>query len=723
MNISRRLLAALPLLAALAFLLLSPVPQRAASPSASTPKMQYPETRRGDTVDNYHGTTIADPYRWLEEPDSPETRAWVTAQNKLTNQFLEEVPARQAIRKRLEGLWNYERFGLPVKRGGRYFFTRNDGLQNQSVLYVADTLDAEPRLLLDPNTLSKDGTVSLTGWRPSDDGKLLAYGLASAGSDWQEWKVLEVDNGKNTDDVIQWVKFSGASWKKDGSGFYYSRYDAPQPGETYTAANYYHKLYFHKLGTPQSEDRLIYKRDDEKEWGFGGHVTEDGRYLLIHVWRGSESKNLLFYQDLTKDDAPIVELIRDWEASFDFVGNEGSKFWLATDFQAPKQRIVQIDLEKPTQDEWREIVPETADTLTDVSFVGQRLICQYLHDVQTQVKQFALDGKPLGDIALPAGGTAGGFGGRQDERETFYYFTNQTMPTTVFRYDLETEQSTVFRRPQVDFAGENYVVRQVFYQSKDGTRVPLLIAHRKDLELNGQNPTLLYGYGGFNISMTPAFSVTSAAWMEMGGVYAVACLRGGGEYGREWHDAGKLDKKQNVFDDFIAAAEYLIDEKITSPGKLAIKGGSNGGLLVGACLTQRPDLFGAALPGVGVLDMLRYHQFTIGRAWKLEYGSADDPEQFKTLLAYSPLHNIKSGAQYPPTLVTTGDHDDRVVPAHSYKFAAELQRAQAGDAPILIRIDVSAGHGGGKPTTKMIEESADTLAFLVRVLNMELPKP
>jgi prolyl oligopeptidase len=720
MKLAKYLVGALPLLVALVLVIFTPLPPSAAPLAGAQDAMPfaYPPARRDNTIDNYHGTEIADPYRWLEAPDSPETRAWVTAENKLTESFLSQIPQRDAIRKRLTALWNYERFGLPHKKGQRYFYTRNDGLQNQSVLYVADTLEGEPRVLLDPNTLSQDGTVSLTGWQASDDGARLAFGLASAGSDWQEWKVLDVATGKLADDHLRWVKFSGASWKKDGSGFYYSRYDAPDEGEAYTAANFYHKLYFHKLGTPQAEDKLIYERPDEKEWNFSGHVTDDGQYLLILVWRGSESKNLVFYQALDEADAPVVELINTWEASFDYLGNEGEKFWLATDLDAPQQRVIQIDLAAPARDQWREIVPEAKDTLSSVSLVGDRLVCQYLHDVQSQVKLFTLAGEAASEIKLPDGGVAGGFGGERTDRETFYYFTNLTTPTSIFRYDFDTQESTLFRRPNVDFDASPYVAEQVFYASKDGTKIPLTIVCRRDIQLDGSHPTILYGYGGFNIPQLPGFSVTTATWLELGGVYAVANLRGGGEYGRAWHDAGKLDNKQNVFDDFIAAAEYLIETKYTSRAKLAISGRSNGGLLVGACMTQRPELFGAALPGVGVLDMLRYHQFTIGRAWAAEFGSADDPKQFKTLLAYSPLHNLKPGTHYPPTLINTGDHDDRVVPAHSYKFAAELQRVHAGDAPVLIRIDTSAGHGGGKPTTKLIDETADTLAFLVKVLKV-----
>ncbi|HTN76566.1 MAG TPA: S9 family peptidase, partial [Pirellulaceae bacterium] len=480
--------------------------------AADMPTFPYPAARRGDTIEVYHGQKIADPYRWLEEPDSPETRAWVTAENKITDAFLAEIPQRGAIRGKLERLWNYERFGLPVKRGGKYFYSRNDGLQNQAVLLVTDSLKAEPRLLLDPNTLSKDGTVALTGWQASEDGRHLAFGLASAGSDWQEWKVLEVATGKETTDHLRWVKFSGVSWLKDGSGFFYSRYDEPQAGEAYTAANYYQKLFFHKLGTPQSEDRLIYKRDDQKEWGFGGHVTDDGKYLLIHIWRGSEAKNLVFYKELAKPDAPIVELVSEWEADFDYVGNDGTTFWFTTDLEAPRRRLIAIDLAHPERKAWKQLIAEAADPLSGASLVGDRFICHYLHNVQSQVKLFELNGQPAGEIALPAGGTAGGFGGERADRETFYYFTNMTTPATTFRYDFDQKTSTVFRQPKIDFDGGKYVVEQVLYPSKDGTKIPLTIAHRKDLKLDGQHPTILYGYGGFNISVTPGFSAGTAAW-------------------------------------------------------------------------------------------------------------------------------------------------------------------------------------------------------------------
>jgi prolyl oligopeptidase len=689
---------------------------------AHRPRMTYPPTAKTNVVDDYHGTKVTDPFRWLEDDNSPETRAWVEAQNKVTFAYLETIPARERIRARLTKLWNYERYGVPFREGGRYFFTKNDGLQNQAVLYTADALDAAPRVLLDPNTLSPDGTVALSGYQVSDDGNLLAYGLATAGSDWNEWKVRDVRTGRDLEDHLKWVKFSGASWLKDGSGFFYSRYDEPKPGEQLKGVNYYQKLFFHRLGTPQSEDRLIYERRDQKEWGFGGSVTDDGRYLIISVWRGTDPKNLVFYRDLAQPDAPVVELIREFEADFTFIDHDGPVFWFRTDLDAPRARVVAIDLRRPQREHWREVIPQSEATLKSVSAVGGRFIASYLKDARSVVKVFELDGRFAGDVELPGVGSAGGFGGKRAEAETFYSFTSFTTPGTVYRYDVAGGRSTVFRAPQVDFDPADFETRQVFYHSKDGTRVPMFITHRRGLKPDGANPTLLYGYGGFNISLTPSFSVSVLAWLEMGGVYAVPNLRGGGEYGEEWHQAGTKLKKQNVFDDFIAAAEWLIANRYTSPGKLAISGGSNGGLLVGAAMTQRPELFRAALPAVGVMDMLRFHKFTIGWAWTSDYGSADNAEEFKALLAYSPLHNLKPGTRYPATLVTTADHDDRVVPAHSFKFAARLQECQArGGPPTLIRIETRAGHGAGKPTAKLIEEAADKWAFLVRELGMEKP--
>ncbi|MBI3844130.1 MAG: S9 family peptidase, partial [Planctomycetes bacterium] len=597
---------------------------------------------------------------------------------------------------------------------------KNDGLQNQSVLYWAPSLDAEPKVLLNPNTLTADGTIALEGTAVSEDGKFLAYGLRSSGSDWIEWKVRDIDTGTDLADDLKWIKFSGVSWTKDGSGLFYSRYDEPNAATMMEAANYYQKLFFHRVGTAQSEDVLVYQRPDQKEWGFMPRVTEDGRYLVIQVWKGTEDKYLIYYKDLMEAaDSPVVELIREFEADFTFVGNDGPVFWFKTDLAAPRARIIAIDTTAPDRTNWREVVPQADETLLGATVAGDHFIASYLKDAHSHVRVFRLDGQLEREVALPGIGTASGFQGRRNDPETFYAFTSFTTPTTIFHYDVSNGASTVFRKPTVAFDPDAYETKQVFYASKDGTRIPMFISHRRGLKLDGSNPTLLYGYGGFNISLTPAFSVENLVWMEMGGIFAQPNLRGGGEYGEAWHLAGTKAQKQNVFDDFIAAAEWLIANEYTSTPKLAISGHSNGGLLVGACLTQRPDLFGAALPGVGVMDMLRFHKFTIGWAWTSDYGSSDDPAQFKALYAYSPLQNIKPGTHYPPTLVTTADHDDRVVPAHSFKFAATLQAAQTGDAPILIRIETKAGHGAGKPTAKQIEEAADTWAFLVRALHVK----
>ncbi len=678
----------------------------------------YPAARESDQTDTYHGTEVADPYRWLEDPDSEESRAWIEAENALSFGFLEKIPAREKIAERLTTLWNYERYGMPYLQGGRYFYGKNDGLQNQSVLYVAETLDTVPRVLLDPNTLSADGTVALAGTATSEDGKWFAYGLSAAGSDWTEWHVRNVDTGEDTEDLVRWVKFSGASWAKDASGFYYSRYDAPPEGEELQQANYFQKLYFHTLGTDQAEDVLVYERPDQKEWGFNGSVSEDGAFLIIGVRQGTDPKNRLFYKSLTEPNAQVIELIPDLEAQYRFLGNDGPVFWLRTNLDAPKNRVIALDTRNPGKEHWMEVIPEAADLLESVSLVGEKFIAEYLHDAATEIKVFALDGTFERTVDLPGIGSAGGFGGKRAQTETFYSFTSFTTPTSIYRYDVRAGESTLYRRPEVAFSPDDYETTQIFYASKDGTQIPMFITHRKGLTLDGSNPTYLYGYGGFDISLTPSFSPAQIVWMEMGGILAVPNLRGGGEYGAEWHEAGIKDKKQNVFDDFIAAAEWLIAHGYTSTPKLAIGGGSNGGLLVGACLTQRPDLFGACLPAVGVLDMLRFQKFTIGWAWTSDYGSADNPEDFPYLYAYSPLHTLKPGTAYPATLITTGDHDDRVVPAHSFKFAAALQAAQSGPAPTLIRIETRAGHGAGKPTAKVIEEAADRWAFLVEVLRI-----
>lgn len=690
-------------------------------------KFTYPQAKKVDQVDNYHGVKVADPYRWLENPDSEDSRAWIEAENKLTFGFLDQIPERAKIKERLTRLWNFEKYGPPFKEGGRYFYFKNDGLQNQSVLYTLKSLDGEPRVLLDPNKLSADGTVALSGYAVSEDGKYLAYGLSTSGSDWQEWKVREIETGNDLSDSIKWVKFSGASWTTDGKGFFYSRYDEPNEKTKLEDANYYQKLFYHRLGAPQSEDVLVYERKDQKEWGFNGQVTEDGRYLIVSVWQGTDPKNLVFYKDLRNGTASgseraenkVIELINEFEAAYNFIGNDGPVFWFRTDQNAPRGRIIAIDTRKFEHGGWKELVPQAAETLEGVSLVGDHFIASYLKDARAQIKLFDLGGKFVREVKLPGIGAAAGFAGKRKDSETFYAFTSFTTPTTIYRYDVKTGKSEVYRQPKVDFDPNAYETKQVFYKSKDGTRVPMFITHKKGLKLDGQNPALLYGYGGFSVSLTPAFSISNLVWMEMGGVYAQPNLRGGAEYGEEWHLAGTKSKKQNVFDDFIAAAEWLIANKYTSTPKLAIQGGSNGGLLVGACVTQRPDLFGAALPAVGVMDMLRFHKFTIGWAWTSDYGSPDNPEDFKALYAYSPLHNIKPGVKYPATLITTADHDDRVVPAHSFKFAATLQAAQSGDAPTLIRIETKAGHGAGKPTSKIIEEISDSWGFLARVLGMK----
>ena len=690
--------------------------------SVMAQKIEYPKAQKVDQTDDYHGTKIADPYRWLENPDAPQSREWIEAQNKLTFGFLAQIPERQQLKERLTKLWNYEKYSAPFKESKRYFYYKNDGLQNQNVLYTTDSLEGTPRVLLDPNTLSQNGTVALSGTAISEDGKLLAYSLSSAGSDWQEWKVRDVLTGKDLDDHLKWSKFSGAAWTPDNKGFYYSRYDEPNEKTKLEDANYFQKLYYHRIGTKQSADALIYERKDQKEWGFGGAVSEDGRYLIINVWRGTDPKNLLFYQDLKAKNSKVVELIKDFEASYTFIGNDGAVFYFRTDLKASRGKIIAIDTNKPERKNWKEIIAESAETIdgeSGVSFVNNQFIVPYLKDARSQIKIFEVGGKLVREVELPGIGTASGFAGKRKDKETFYAFTGFTAPTTIYRYDLTTGKSAIFRAPKVDFNPNDYETKQIFYASKDGTKVPMFITHKKGLKLDGKNPTYLYGYGGFNVSLTPAFSISNLVWMEMGGVFAQPNLRGGGEYGEDWHQAGMKLKKQNVFDDFIAAAQWLIANKYTSTPKLAIGGGSNGGLLVGACLTQRPDLFGAALPAVGVMDMLRFQKFTIGWAWTSDYGSSENAEDFKALFAYSPLHNIKPGTAYPPTMVTTADHDDRVVPAHSFKFAATMQAAQAGANPILIRIETDAGHGAGKPTTKVIEEVADRWGFLVKVLQIK----
>ena len=689
---------------------------------APEPGPAYPISKKVVQVDDYHGVKVSDPYRWLEDGNSKDTEAWISAQNKLTQSYLGQIPARARIKARLTALWNYERYGVPFKEGGRYFISRNDGLQNQAALYTMARLDDTPRLLLDPNTLAVDGTVALAGMAVSPDGKYLAYGTAASGSDWNQWKVRDIDSGRDLPDDLQWVKFSGASWTKDGKGFFYSRYDAPNEATKLADTNYFQKLYFHRIGTLQSADVLVYHRPDHKDWGFAGQVTDDGRYLIVSISQGTEPKERIYVKDLADDSNPVLPMLDDFDAAYSFIDNIGTTFLFRTDKDASRSRIVAIDSSAPAAANWKTLVPEAPETLLSASLVGHRLIADYLRDAHSEVRVFDLNGKQMESIALPGIGTASGFAGKRTDDETFYAWTGFTEPTTIYRHDLQTNKSSVLRQPKVAFDPGAFVTTQVFYTSKDGTRIPMFIVHKKGLKRDGSNPTYLYGYGGFNISLTPAFSVANLAWMEMGGVYAVPSLRGGGEYGESWHQAGTKLQKQNVFDDFIGAAEWLIANNYTSTPKLAIGGGSNGGLLVGAALTQRPELFGAALPAVGVMDMLRFHKFTIGWGWTSDYGSSDDAAQFKALYAYSPLHNLHPGTCYPATMITTADHDDRVVPAHSFKFAAAEQAAQAGSAPVLIRIDVKAGHGAGKPTGKLIEEIADRWGFLTRVLGMpEMP--
>jgi len=691
--------------------------------AAEEGRIEYPDTRRGNQVDVYHGVKVADPYRWIEADvrHSPEVAAWVAAENKLTARYLEAIPERPAVRRRLTEMWNFAQYFSPMKQGGRYYYLKNDGLQNQAVLYVMDTLDGPPRPLLDPNRWSKDGTIALAGLGFSDEGKYLAYGRSEAGSDWSTWRLMEIATGRLLDDELRWIKFSLASWTKDGRGFFYARYEEPRRGAEFQALNFNNKLYYHRVGTPQSADALVYWRPEHPEWQYEGIVSDDGRYLIIAIMRGTDERQRIVVRDLAEPYAMPVELIDNFDHEYTFVGNDGPVLFFKTDLDAPRRRLMAIDLRQPKRVAGKEIIAQTEATLLQVSLVGDQFIACYLQDVVSRVKVFSLAGQFVRDVALPGIGTAMGFGGKRTDTETFYSFSSIATPPSIYHYDVTTGASRLMRRAEVKFKPEDYEVKQAFYRSKDGTRVPMFVAYKKGLRRDGSNPTLLYGYGGFNISLLPMFSISRMAWMEMGGVYAQPNLRGGGEYGEAWHHAGTKLQKQNVFDDFIAAAQWLIARKYTRPDKLAILGGSNGGLLVGAVMTQRPELFGACLPAVGVMDMLRFQKFTEGRLWVDDYGSSDDPAQFKALLAYSPYHNIRPKTRYPATLVTTADTDDRVIPGHSFKFIAALQRAQAGPAPVLIRISVRAGHGLGKPVSKLIDEITDQWSFLVKNLGMKLP--
>lgn len=685
-----------------------PRPAPSAEPAR---RFAYPATARGSVVEQLHGVSVADPYRWLEDANSRETAAWVEAQNRVTRGYLDALPERASIRTRLRELWDFERFELPLERGGRYFYLHNTGLQNQPVLFWLSSLKATPKLLLDPNTSAADGTVALSRFVPSEDGKLLAYGFSHAGSDWTEWRVRRVDDGVDLPDVISWSKFSSVAWLKDGSGFYYSRFDEPKAGAALSETNYYNKLFFHRLGQKQAEDSLVYQRQDKKKWSFNPTVTRDGRYLIITAEEGTDPKHVILYVDLKRPKAQPVELVGQMESEYAFVGSRGSTFWFQTDRDAPRGKVVKVDVAaaKPV---FVELVPQQADTLRQVERVGGKFVANYLKDARAELRVFNDAGSAEQVVPLPGLGTVWLTDGNDNSSETFFSYESFHDARRLLRYDVAKKTTEDFRKPQLKFDGDAYETKQVFFSSKDGTRVSMFITHKRGLALGPETPCLLYGYGGFSIAITPTFSVGNLAWLELGGVLAVPNLRGGGEYGEAWHEAGKKANKQNVFDDFIAAAQYLIKERVTSQPKLAISGRSNGGLLVGAMLTQRPELFGAALAGVGVMDMLRFHKFTVGWTWVDDYGSPDDAADFKALYAYSPLHNLKAGVKYPATLITTGDHDDRVVPAHSFKFAAQLQRDQAGDAPVMIRIETRAGHGAGIPIDKKVDELADQWAFL-----------
>jgi len=684
-------------------------------PAEKITLMKYPETKKDDTKDNYFGTTIADPYRWLENDTSAETKAWVIAENKVTQNYLEQIPYRADVKKRLTEIWNYPKESAPFKVGEYYFFTKNDGLQNQSIWFIKKGLEGKEEVFLDPNTLTKDGTaaVSLLGF--SHDKKYLAYSVAQAGSDWSNIYVIEIASKTKLADEMKWTKFSGAAWK--GNGFYYSKFDEPAKGTDLSAANKYQKVYFHKLGDQQQNDQLIFEDKTNPNLYFGANVTEDERFLVVYASAGT-SGNALYYQDLNGPDSKIAPLIKGYEHNHSVVDNIGDKLLVNTDLGAENKQVVLVDPKNADPKNWLKIIPESKLALEGIGTGGGFLWATYLKDASTNIIQFDLTGKKIGEVKLPAIGTVGGFGGYKEDKEFFYTFSNFTTPGTIYRYDVGKAESILYKKSELKFNTDDYETKQVFYPSKDGTKVPMFIVYKKGIKLDGNNPVYLYAYGGFQISLTPGFSLSRMLFLERGGIYVQPSLRGGSEYGEAWHKGGMLAKKQNVFDDFIAAAEYLVKEKYTNPAKIAISGGSNGGLLVGACMTQRPDLFKVALPAVGVLDMLRYHKFTVGWGWAVEYGTSDKKEDFDYLIKYSPLHNVKSGVNYPATLITTADHDDRVVPAHSFKFAATLQEKYKGENPVLIRIETKAGHGAGKPTTKLIEEAADVWSFVFQNLGM-----
>jgi len=694
--------------------------RQAASTEVHTVGLSYPQARKDSIVDVYHGIEVPDPYRWLEDADAPETQNWVTKQNKLTSNFLAAVPVREKIKTRLTALLNYPRYSTTYKQGGRYFFWKNDGIQNQPVLYVQQTLESEPNVVINPNSLSEDGTIAVTTIAVSEDGTLLAYAISRSGSDWQEIKIRSIDSREDYDEILQWCRFTSIAWKHDNTGFFYNRFPDPNtvlPGDQTN----YNRVYWHQLGTPQSKDQLIYERPDNKELRFDPFITADGKFLIVQVYHGADTKNRVCYQPLESTNH-FIRLLDDADARYEFVGKTDSVFYFHTDLNAPRGRIIAIDINNPPRSNWRTILPQTDDVIEHVTLINNHFVVAYVHDVCQQLKVYNLDGLFVREIPLPTLGRITSWTGRQYSTEMFFSFTSFLFPETSYRYDFLTEQLTVVKKPDIDFDASDYQTIQVFYHSKDGTRIPMFITQKKGLKLDSNNPTLLSGYGGFrDISNSkPRFSVPTLIWLEHGGLYAVANIRGGGEYGEAWHQAGMLDKKQNVFDDFIAAAEWLVENKYTNPKKLAITGGSNGGLLVTACMIQRPSLFGAVVSQGPVIDMLRYHKFTMGYYWIPEYGNAEESaEHFKFLYSYSPLHNINRGMKYPPILVTTADNDDRVVPAHAKKFVATLQAEAGGENPILLRVETKAGHHrGGKPTYKVIDEQADIYTFLFRALNM-----
>lgn len=680
-------------------------------------KIVYPETAKGNTVDTYFGVEVADPYRWLENDTSAETAAWVKAQNEVTLNYLKQIPFRATLKQQLTELTNYEKYGSPFKKHGRYYFFKNNGLQNQSVLYVQHSPESEPEVLLDPNKLSEDGTVALGGIYFSNNGKYMAYTISRSGSDWQEIYVLDLTTGRLLDDCILWAKITGASWQ--GNGFYYSAYDAPSDGKEYSNVNENHKIYYHKLGEPQSKDKLVYQNPAHPKRFYTAGVSENEKVLFIYE-SGEGQGNALYLKDLTKKNAPVVKVADDMDYSYSPLDVSGNRILFLTNYGAPKYKIMEATLSAPALKNWKDLIPESDAVLTTVDIIGGKLVATYEKDASHHAYVYDMNGKQLHEVKLPALGSVS-FSGDKKDNEAFYTFTSFTFPSSIYRYDIENNAFELYRAPEVKFNPEDYTTEQIFFESKDGTKVPMFLTYKKGLKKDGKNPVLLYGYGGFNISLNPGFSTMRLPFMENGGIYAQVNLRGGGEYGKEWHDAGTKMQKQNVFDDFIAAAEYLVKDQYTCPQKIAIMGGSNGGLLVGACLNQRPDLFKVAIPQVGVMDMLRYHKFTIGWNWASDYGtSADSKEMFEYLKAYSPLHTLKPGTAYPATLITTADHDDRVVPAHSFKYAAALQAANDGTNPTLIRIESKAGHGAGKPISKVIDEYADTYAFIMHHLDMKM---